>query len=457
MRTASVVKWGLAAVAAAAVVMAPALIAATTCTETMNSCDVSADDTSSVIQIGGPGSESSNEMCGGFEPCNDPGRLDGGTIAEALLTFSFDRPAGELTITLDNTTATTASLTGIYFNVPTEIVSLTLQGASLSKTCPPLDVPCAVLGTWVAVLDVANLSADGFGRFDAFVGLDGGMPVELLAGQTLTLILDVGGDLSAVTACSFTSEGSKIPPGEKVVTGVGRFQAGGMGDDSGWIGPCHGGDLFVDLKFFRAEPADARVLLAWETGTELDNLGFNVLRKPELGGRWEVVNPQLVPAQGDPLAGADYAFTDTAVVNGVRYIYRLEDIDLQGFNTLHPPDNAVPNPPNPPIKLREPAYGRTFRDAEAITLRWETGVRGPARVQFSADATFPESNRVEFPARGRRVGSSFEMTLNAHERMLAASVMNGAEAGQVYWRVVEAPRGDREPARSDVYRMGREQ
>lgn len=428
------------------------------CVETVNDC-TDQNLTDSYIQIGGPGSQSSNEECGGFTECNDPGRLDQGTIAEAWMEFSLDRANQQLTLSIGNTTQTIASLTAIYFQTPDAVTGMQLDSVT---TCAP-DV-CAPLTGWDVLFDPANLRADGFGRFDAYVGnspdtgLGGGDPLECPAGETLTVVLSLTGDLSSVTACSFTSEYSKIPPGSKVVTGVGRFQAGENDGDSGWLGTCSDGDLFVDLKFFAADPADGRVVLHWETATELDNLGFNVLRKPEIGGGpWEIVNASLIPAQGDPLGGAAYSFEDANLTNGVRYRYRLEDIDLAGINMLHPVEMALANPKAPPIKLLAPAYGHSFLTDDAMQLRWESNLRGPMRVQFSADPEFPDTNRVDIPARGRRRGGTQEITLNPQERILIEAIMAGAEEGQIYWRVVQLTRGSRAPRQSDVFRLGQEE
>jgi len=435
--------------------------AASGCLNTVNNCAAADNLTASHIQIGGQGSLSSNDACGGFPSCDDPGRLDNGTIADAMLNFTFDRASARLTITLDNTTQTTASLTGIYFNTPASVTGLSLVVGSLSKTCPPGDTSCPALATWTVVFDPADIGTTGFGRFDAHVGngpnpsqAGGGNAIELLAGETLSLMISVAGNLSGVTACGFTGEGSKIPPGDKTVIGVGRFQAGANGGDSGWLGPCTGSELLVELKFFDADPDDGRVTLRWETASELDNAGFNVLRRSELGGPWERVNATLIPALGDSLAGASYVFEHAGLTNGVRYEYRLEDLDVAGFNTLHAPTLAVPNPKAPAIRLIAPAYGHAYGLRERMTIVWSTGIRGPARLQFSAAPSFPASSRVEFPTRASRRNGNYEMTLNRHEQMLVGGVIARSESKQIYWRVVEAPKGTGSVATSDVSRLG---
>ncbi len=96
------------------------------------------------------------------------------------------------------------------------------------------------------------------------------------------------------------------------------------------------------LSSFTATPTDdGRVLIRWRTGTEVDNLGFNVYR--EVDGVRTRITPQLV-AGSALLAGADikltagnaYAWSD-APPSGKAVTYVLEDIDLNGKSTLNGP------------------------------------------------------------------------------------------------------------------------
>jgi hypothetical protein len=77
-----------------------------------------------------------------------------------------------------------------------------------------------------------------------------------------------------------------------------------------------------------AEPGG--VLLSWETVSEVDILGFNLLRR-EAGGEFESVNEELVFAQycGADTGGA-YADSDGGVVSGRTYEYVLEIVRLDG-------------------------------------------------------------------------------------------------------------------------------
>ena len=90
--------------------------------------------------------------------------------------------------------------------------------------------------------------------------------------------------------------------------------------------------------------------LAWETGTEVDNAGFNLYRATAPDGPYTKINAALIAAEGDPVAGASYSFLDKGLAAGT-YYYKLEDVDLNGVTTLHEPVSATVLP-----GLRKPSY-----------------------------------------------------------------------------------------------------
>jgi autotransporter-associated beta strand protein len=103
----------------------------------------------------------------------------------------------------------------------------------------------------------------------------------------------------------------------------------------------------VALMNFNALSDDqGNVLLEWQTGYEVSNLGFNVYR--DVAGRREKLNPTIL-AGSVPLAGR------TVITAGLNYVwmdklasakdyaqYWIEDVDLSGKTTLYGPVNAVP-------------------------------------------------------------------------------------------------------------------
>jgi hypothetical protein len=398
------------------------------CSPTPNGCDRTASVTSSFLQIGGQGSRSS-------EGPRDPARLNDGTIAEAHYAFTFDRATGRLTVTATNTTSTKATLTGIFFNAPPEVTGMRLvshDGGLNWKLLFDADRTDGVVDSHPFH---PYLRGDGFGLFtvvlsnkEADTWKTAGEPnTEILARwEQRTFVLEVAGDLQRLTACSFTSVGSLIPPGDKIVLGLARFQGGQLGG-VGYIGPCEGGALLVHLASFGVAPESGRVTVAWETAAEIDNLGFNVLRREVRRDRTRWLNAYLVPALGSGTSGASYLFVDTTAVDGVEYEYSVEDVDVDGFNTIHASKRAVPNPPSPEIRLVEPAYNAAAGDA--IRMSWTAPGRAKCTVEIAADPTFPPSRTLRIPS-GYRPGRDLTAREVDQVRRLAA----GGDGG-VYWRV----------------------
>jgi hypothetical protein len=110
----------------------------------------------------------------------------------------------------------------------------------------------------------------------------------------------------------------------------------------------------VTLASFTAESGPGTVALAWETGTEVDNAGFNLYRATAEGGPYAKVNGALIAAEGDPVSGASYSFLDKGLSPGT-YYYKLEDVDLTGTTTLHGPVSDAVLP-----RLRRPTYRPTL-------------------------------------------------------------------------------------------------
>jgi uncharacterized repeat protein (TIGR01451 family) len=98
------------------------------------------------------------------------------------------------------------------------------------------------------------------------------------------------------------------------------------------------GPTAVRLVSFTAAAVDGRVIVVWETASEIDNLGFNLYRSDVLPGSRVQLNSSLIPSRvpGSSM-GATYSWEDGDVEIGEEYFYWLEDIDIYGIRTLHGP------------------------------------------------------------------------------------------------------------------------
>jgi hypothetical protein len=90
----------------------------------------------------------------------------------------------------------------------------------------------------------------------------------------------------------------------------------------------------VTLYNFSAENAEDGILVSWETMTETNNLGFNIMRAESVDGAQTQVNPELIMSEiapGDAF-GAYYEFLDETVETGKTYYYWLIDVPLNSID-----------------------------------------------------------------------------------------------------------------------------
>jgi len=83
--------------------------------------------------------------------------------------------------------------------------------------------------------------------------------------------------------------------------------------------------------------APGMVIVEWTTESEFNLAGFNVYRSEGPEGPFVRLNDALIPASPDPVVRRSYVYTDTAVIAGVTYYYKLEDVELDGNSTRHGP------------------------------------------------------------------------------------------------------------------------
>ena len=79
------------------------------------------------------------------------------------------------------------------------------------------------------------------------------------------------------------------------------------------------------------------IVLEWSTESELDIVGFNILRGDSESGPFLKINDQFIPPSIDPIIGGDYSYTDKDVVVGETYFYILEDIESSGSTNQNGP------------------------------------------------------------------------------------------------------------------------
>jgi hypothetical protein len=81
----------------------------------------------------------------------------------------------------------------------------------------------------------------------------------------------------------------------------------------------------------------SRILIEWNTASEINTLGFNIYRSTTLNGDRIQINEYVIPANADPLVGGYYIYTDENINPGRVYYYFLEEVDLNGNVLLNGP------------------------------------------------------------------------------------------------------------------------
>ena len=129
--------------------------------------------------------------------------------------------------------------------------------------------------------------------------------------------------------------------------------------------------LPVELNSFNIFTEGGKILLKWETATEVNDYGFEVqrqgppLRFPSREGTLEWVKIGFVKGAGNSNKAKQYTYTDNRVQAGKEYFYRLKQIDNDGkYNysrevsaSVMIPDNCelfqnYPNPFNPATTIK---------------------------------------------------------------------------------------------------------
>ena len=98
----------------------------------------------------------------------------------------------------------------------------------------------------------------------------------------------------------------------------------------------------VELVSFTARGVNGGVELRWETGSEMDNLGYHLYRGVSEAGPYERITASPIPGLGSSPEGARYRYRDTGLDNGVTYFYELEDIETTGRTERHGPVSGTP-------------------------------------------------------------------------------------------------------------------
>jgi hypothetical protein len=115
-----------------------------------------------------------------------------------------------------------------------------------------------------------------------------------------------------------------------------RFLAA-PGDNLAITGNCFPA-LPIEMTYFKVEDQNDRMLLEWETATEINNAGFEIHRSND-GMSFAKIG--WIDGQGNSSERNTYQFEDTDIQANTNYYYRLMQLDLDGTSTYSPVRTAI--------------------------------------------------------------------------------------------------------------------
>ncbi len=126
----------------------------------------------------------------------------------------------------------------------------------------------------------------------------------------------------------------------------------------------------IDLITFAVSRYDNGAFIEWQTGMEVNNLGFNIYR--EENGKRELVTKQLIAGSAltaglSLRSGIAYSWWDSSASRTAAYW--LEDIDLNGQTTWHGPFYAKQVGGTPPARSQAATLSRLGAVAQNDTTR----------------------------------------------------------------------------------------
>jgi hypothetical protein len=163
----------------------------------------------------------------------------------------------------------------------------------------------------------------------------------------------------------------------------------------------------VTLISFTATGYDEFVLVAWETATEFETLGFYVQRSDALNGEYIDIS-DLFFAEGDGATGASYSFDDFDVVIGTTYFYRLNVINSDQSEEFTDPVWATPGVTYTPTPTRTLGPSATSTQTATATATSPPGAGNtPTITHTPTSTTSPRTPTSTLRPSATRTGTNF--------------------------------------------------
>jgi len=245
-------------------------------------------------------------------------------------------------VTVEFTPSTIGTITGIVTvstdDPETPNLEVSLFGIGYDDLIPPGTIStleaetgaaatAGVLLSWTAPADDATDATSGPCMSYDIRYSDTG-PINTLADFTDATSLDTS-EITPATPGTLEIYEFEMPD-ESVEYWFAMTSTDDRGNVSGLSNTINAVSLAVELSWFKASAGDGRVVLTWLTVSEMENLGFYLMRSTDPNGRYARLNRRLIEGAGTTVEPQFYSYTDESVINGVTYFYCLVAVDYSG-------------------------------------------------------------------------------------------------------------------------------
>ncbi len=153
------------------------------------------------------------------------------------------------------------------------------------------------------------------------VGLGYGLDDGVQDGPDLRVAYSVNNTIYDNIGGTGSGAGSGTITGTLPGTALGYFTLGTVTLDN---------SLPVSLVAFSAIGKSGKIDLKWQTASEVNNSGFEILRSTAAAGTYQLVTPQLIPGHGNSTVAHSYDYVDSDVQENTTYYYKLYSRDFDG-------------------------------------------------------------------------------------------------------------------------------
>ena len=183
-----------------------------------------------------------------------------------------------------------------------------------------------------------------------------------MSGIYTVKITDTNGVLSGFTTTYEKTEGTTPPfNGQETVDLTVGNQTG---INFGYKNPT---PTLAVISSFEAYEENGKVVVQWETASEINTAGFYLFRKDDAKGEYIQINEKLLPGLLISHQGGTYRYVDETAMPGNTYTYKLVEVETRGNKRTYGPYTVTAGKQEIASSNQEPMSSSYNRKAHDIS------------------------------------------------------------------------------------------